>query len=107
MLRTETMKIAKAVLCFAVMCMSAGPMLAQSSTQGAIGGTVEDPTGAVVAKATVMIHNDATNAEIVLTADESGYFKAPLLEPGNYTVTVTSPGFSGYKTDVTGGRWVS
>jgi outer membrane receptor protein involved in Fe transport len=94
------MKIAKVVLCFAAMCAAAGSMLGQSSTQGAIGGTVEDATGAVVAKASVVIHNDATNAEILLTADESGFFKAPLLEPGTYTVTVTSPGFSGFKTDV-------
>ena len=100
MLRTEAMKKTKAVLCFAVMCVAAGPMLAQTSTQGAIGGTVEDATGAVVGSASVRIHNDATNAEVVLTSDSSGFFKAPLLEPGNYTVTVTSPGFSGFKTDV-------
>jgi hypothetical protein len=31
----------------------------------------------------VTIHNDATNAEIHLTADESGYFKAPLPGAGH------------------------
>ncbi len=70
------------------------PLLAQSTTQGAIGGTVFDSTDAIVPSAAVVIHNNGTNAEIHLTVDASGYFKAPLLEPGTYTVTVTSPGFS-------------
>src|ERR1700755_1854871 len=70
---------------------------AQSSTQGAIGGTVFDSTGAVLDKATVNIRNDGTNAEVILTTDNSGYFKAPLLEPGTYTVTVTASGFTQYR----------
>src|SRR6202789_1116548 len=69
------------------------PLLAQSSTQGAIGGTAFDTTEAVVPKAAVTIRNDGTNAEIHLTADDSGYFKAPLLEPGTYTVTIVAGGF--------------
>ena len=68
--------------------LTASPLLGQSSTQGAIGGTVFDTTDAVVPKAAVTIHNDATNAEIHLAADESGFFKAPLVEPGTYTVTI-------------------
>jgi outer membrane receptor protein involved in Fe transport len=66
---------------------------AQSTTQGAIAGTVEDATDAVVPSAAVVIHNDGTNAEQKLSADSSGYFKAPLLEPGTYTVTITASGF--------------
>jgi Carboxypeptidase regulatory-like domain/TonB-dependent Receptor Plug Domain len=73
---------------------AAGAALGQSTTQGAIGGTVFDATDATVPKAIVTIHNDGTNAEIHLIADESGYFKAPLLEPGTYTVTITAAGFS-------------
>ncbi len=70
---------------------------AQSTTQGAIGGTVFDTTGAVLDKATVTIRNEGTNGEVRLTTDDSGYFKAPLLEPGTYTVTVTSTGFTQYR----------
>ena len=69
---------------------------AQSSTQGAIAGTVEDVTSAVVPSATITIRNNGTNAEQHLTADSSGYFKAPLVEPGNYTVTVVATGFGEY-----------
>jgi hypothetical protein len=71
---------------------------AQSTTQGAITGTVEDSTGAVVPNAIVLIHNNGTNADRTLTADGSGYFKDPLAEPGVYTVTVTAPNFEKYES---------
>ena len=93
-------KITKAVL-FAALCTfgASGFLMGQSTTQGAIGGTVQDSTGAVVGKATIRIHNDATNAEQVLMSDDSGFYKAPLLEPGTYTVTVMAPGFGGYRAN--------
>jgi len=69
---------------------------AQSTTAGAIAGTVSDQTGAVVGGASVDIRNKATNAEIHLTASGSGSFKAPLLEPGTYTVTISAPNFATY-----------
>ena len=62
--------------------------------RGEITGTVEDASGAVVPKATVLVHNGATNADTTLTTDDKGYFSAPLLQPGNYKVTVTASGFS-------------
>ena len=70
---------------------------AQSTTEGAIGGTVYDMHGAVVAGATVLVHNDGTNAEKTQTTNESGYFRVTGLTPATYTVTITAPGFSGYK----------
>jgi hypothetical protein len=74
-------------------CLATIAAHAQSTTQGAIAGTVEDVTSAVVAKAAITIHNDGTNAEQHLISDDSGFFKAPLVEPGSYTVTVTAAGF--------------
>jgi hypothetical protein len=70
---------------------------AQSTTQGAISGTVEDTTSAEIPGATITIHNDGTSAEQHLTADSKGYFDAPLLEPGTYTVTITAGGFGDFK----------
>jgi outer membrane receptor protein involved in Fe transport len=72
-------------------------MHAQSTTEGAIAGTVTDPTGAALASAAVTVHNDGTNAEFKLTTDSSGYFKAPLVPPGTYTVTISVSGFAEYK----------
>jgi outer membrane receptor protein involved in Fe transport len=70
---------------------------AQSTTEGAIAGTVTDPTGASIPSAAVTLHNNDTNAEIKLTSDSSGYFKAPLVSPGTYTVTISASGFGDYK----------
>jgi Carboxypeptidase regulatory-like domain len=88
-----TRKIRKAILGAALLSSVIPPLLAQSTTQGAIGGTVFDVSDAAIANATVAIHNDATNAELTVISDASGNFNAPLVEPGTYTVTVSAPGF--------------
>ncbi|MBS1823646.1 MAG: carboxypeptidase regulatory-like domain-containing protein, partial [Acidobacteria bacterium] len=79
-----------AMLCSGV-CLSAH---AQSTTQGAIAGTVTDETDAAIPGAKVVIHNNATNGDVALTTDASGLYRAPLLPPGTYTVTFTMQGFS-------------
>ena len=61
-------------------------------TQGAISGTVFDATNAAIPNATVMIHNEATGADLTLTSESAGEFRAPQLAPGTYTVTVTAAG---------------
>ncbi len=71
---------------------------AQSTTQGAIAGTVFDPGQAAVPNATIVIHSDGTNADITIKAGTGGEFRAPQLTPGTYTITVTAPGFSTSKT---------
>lgn len=80
-------------LCFLGLAIHAN---AQSSTEGSILGTVFDPTGAVVANATVTIANNATNQTTRETTNSSGYYVAPLLQPGIYTITVSAPGFGAY-----------
>jgi outer membrane receptor protein involved in Fe transport len=76
-------------------------LFAQNTTQGAIAGTVLDPAGAAVAGATVVLHDNGTNAEIKLISDDGGYFKAPLVQPGRYTVVISAANFAEYKaTDV-------
>lgn len=78
--------------------MGSAAGFAQSTTQGSIAGTIEDPSGAVVNGATVTILNQATGFKVTLTTDSNGFFKAPLLEPGTYTVSISASGFSAYKT---------
>src|SRR5712692_9250860 len=72
---------------------------AQSTTEGAIGGTVYDTSGAVVGGARIVIHNNGTNAEPTATTDSSGYFRVANLAPGAYTVTVARDGFAPYKAE--------
>ena len=59
------------VALFAMIC---GALLyAQSTTDGAIGGTVYDTNGAVVANAKIVVRNNGTNAETTITTDGSGF----------------------------------
>ncbi|HSU19550.1 MAG TPA: TonB-dependent receptor [Acidobacteriaceae bacterium] len=95
----RNMLLGRLSLLCTVAIFSTSGALAQTQTQGAITGTVEDATGAAVPKAAIVVHNDATNAETTLTTDDSGYFNAPLLPPGEYKVTVKAPGFSAYVQD--------
>jgi outer membrane receptor protein involved in Fe transport len=80
-------------------CVGSVSLIAQSTTQGSISGTVLDPSGAVVGNANIAIKNIATGFALNLVADGSGYYKAPLLEPGTYTVSVTAPGFASYRAE--------
>ncbi len=80
-------------------CFSSISLIAQSTTQGSIAGSVLDSSGAAVPGAAVSIQRTATGFTVNLVSDSSGYFKAPLLEPGTYTVSISSPNFAKYRAD--------
>src|SRR5260221_6594932 len=83
-----------------VVCCFGAFAIAQSTTDGAIGGTVYDSTGAVVGGANIIAHNNGTNAEQSVTADGSGNYRIASLQPGTYTVTVKGgSGFGTYKAE--------
>jgi hypothetical protein len=71
-----------------------GEAFAQGGATGAITGTVQDSTGAVVANADVRIVNQDTG-EVTRTTktDATGSFTATLLPVGTYTVNIVSTGF--------------
>src|SRR5688572_26795671 len=62
-------------------------------TRGSISGTVTDPQAAVIAGATVIVANTGTGTSTRLTTNAGGYFEAPLLLPGSYSITVETSGF--------------
>jgi len=64
---------------------------------GTIFGTVTDATGAVIANAHVLVHNDDTGVQRTLATSGSGTFAAAAIPIGSYTVTVDAPGFASYK----------
>src|SRR5690348_16150624 len=71
------------------------PAFGQGGATGAITGTVQDPSGAVVANAEVRITNQETGLlERSLKTDADGAFIAPLLPVGTYNVSVQAPGFA-------------
>jgi hypothetical protein len=73
---------------------------AAQETRGNISGTVRDAQG-VIPFAMVRITNLDTKVTQNLVTNESGYFEAPLLNPGSYEVNVQMPGFkSATRSDV-------
>jgi hypothetical protein len=76
------------------MTVFAGTMFAQGGATGAIGGVVQDASGAIIANAKVSVRNEATGEFLrQLTTDASGSFAATLLPVGTYTVEVKAAGF--------------
>ncbi|MDQ3256735.1 MAG: carboxypeptidase regulatory-like domain-containing protein [Acidobacteriota bacterium] len=70
-----------------------GVLVVAQSNLGGLSGTVTDQNGAVFPNAAVTIINVGTNRTITLTTSDEGVFRATLLEPVTYRVTVEAPGF--------------
>jgi hypothetical protein len=66
-------------------------------TTGGLQGTVKDPSGAVVSKASVVLTGNSLGGEKRLETDSSGYYRFANLPPGIYTVIVKASGFSELK----------
>jgi hypothetical protein len=66
---------------------------AQTGGQGAIEGTVKDPTGAVVPNATVTVTDQASGVSTTRITSSAGLYSVTPLIPDSYTVTVLAKGF--------------
>jgi outer membrane receptor protein involved in Fe transport len=77
------------VFCLVVLAVGA---IAQVEN-GAITGTVLDPSGAAVANAKITITNQATNFSVSTTTNQTGSYNARELPVGNYKVTSEAQGF--------------
>src|SRR5216683_797656 len=84
-------------LALVAMLLLASGAFAQSTTNGAIGGTVTDQSGAVVPNAGVSTKNLGTGASASGKSDEGGRFLITHLAPGEYSVEITASGFAAYK----------
>ncbi len=83
------MRVTLATICLLLMAMAASAQ----SDRGAITGVVTDPTGAVVARAEVIVKNIATGTEYKTGATETGNYTIPSLPAGSYELRVEAPGF--------------
>jgi hypothetical protein len=66
---------------------------AQSTTSGALGGVVTDPSHAVVPGADVKIKDIAKGTIQPTKSDREGVYRFFFLAPGRYQLSVASPGF--------------
>lgn len=63
-------------------------------TSGGISGTVVDPTGAALAKATVVAIETSKGIQHSTTTDGAGQYRFSGLAPATYSVTAQGPGFA-------------
>jgi hypothetical protein len=66
---------------------------AQNATSGGLAGVVTDPSDAVVPHANVELRDNAKGISQKKTTNSDGGFLFSFVAPGNYTLTVTHPGF--------------
>src|SRR5437867_123235 len=88
MLRTTTFLIFAAALC------------AQVLPVGTVDGTVQDPSGALLAGIRVTLTNIQTNQARAAETNDGGYFFFPLVNPGRYQVSAEKTGFKKGTQDV-------
>ena len=68
-----------------------------STNGGSIQGTITDPSGAAIPGAQIQVTNPATGYQHSLTSDSAGFYSLGPLNPGSYTIIVTSPNFQRLK----------
>ena len=80
--------------------LDAACLFAQSGNSGTINGVVKDPSGAVIAGATVSIHNPVSGYDRTTTTDSTGIFTFSNIPPNPYHLSVGAKGFAPYAQDV-------
>lgn len=68
--------------------------LALAQVSGRITGTVIDPSGNIINKASITLTNDRTGEVTTVETNESGSFVFPTVPPSGYSVRVKSQGYS-------------
>jgi carboxypeptidase family protein len=76
-----------------VFAISAPFLIGQSLTQGAVSGTVSDPSGAVIPGANVELKDVNTGATQTHKTGGTGAYNFALLPPGTYIITYSAPNY--------------
>jgi len=87
------LRLQSAFILFVCLLVFTAPRLQSQSTFGTILGTVQDASGAVIPGAEVTLLNTGTSAQRIVASDAGGSFTFSNIDVGQYTLTITSPGF--------------
>jgi hypothetical protein len=68
--------------------------MGQGRTEGQLSGKISDPSGAVVAGASLTLSQASTGISLSTTANSSGEYVFPTVLPGTYKLTVDAKGFN-------------
>ena len=90
-----TARIVRAVCVFG----SLSAIVLWASVGGSISGTVKDPSGSVVAGASVTVMEINTGLSHQTRTDSKGYYTFPVLPVGHYVLDVQASGFGEYKRE--------
>ena len=82
--------------CMLLVLLSSGPALAQTVT-GTVSGTVTDPSGLVVAGASVTLSDERTRESQTAITDQSGSFTFAAVRPSTYALKVELTGFKTFQ----------
>ena len=77
-----------------VCCACATAIAPAQSINGRITGTITDQAGAVISNAVVTVTNEGTGAQRRATPDENGFYVAPELPVGFYSLKVEGSSFA-------------
>jgi len=92
-MRQTSRAAAMLLLTVVILVMAAGPAWAQLYS-GTISGVVQDPSGALVAKATLTLTDVTKNFKYQTTTDNAGRYYFRSLQPSLYSLKVEAVGFS-------------
>jgi hypothetical protein len=92
---------ASIALMFVLAVMTVASLHAQTATTGDVAGVVTDPTAAVVSGVSVTLKNLDTGSSTSRATDSQGSYNFALLQPGNYSVSASAPGFEKIVKNVT------
>ncbi len=92
--RSEAKKFFGYVVLFVAAVIFLAPPTTYTQVAGAtLIGTVSDPSGAVIPKASIAVKNEATGVVVNVTTNSAGLYSVPNLIPGMYDVTTSVRGF--------------
>ena len=78
--------------CLLILTGAVTALIAQSGT-ATINGTVDEPSGAAIVGAKVVVRNPDTGFTRTTLTNEQGLYQMPGLRPGIYELTAEAPGF--------------